>query len=315
MHAIEPIQRPLRSALALGPTLLARAERLATTHLAVSLVEDRAVVLGAVQRAGSVVELEACERTSVTVLRRSTTGTAAWIGGRALVVTLSLPHVAALLPDATPRTLLNRNVRPLLKGFTHAGVLAHYFGREWISLRKQPAALLGFDMAPSGAVLIEAFVGFDEPITLSASLTSEHERAIDRLGGKTAASIADLSPGVSPLEFARAFREGFVARVGHASETLALPPDAVDAASFQPITSALDPIPEGFVPRNPSRVPIGWLESALSLDGRHAWIGGDVLAPRFALEQIAHGEGPPPDMPIEGATAADLLSHFADRSS
>ncbi|MRG92615.1 lipoyl protein ligase domain-containing protein [Polyangium spumosum] len=311
MHAIEPKKRPIPEALALGPALLGRAEQAQAVHVALSLVDGPAVVLGAAQRAGRVVELAACTTRGVVVLRRATTGTAAWLGGRGLVVTLALPHVAALVADATPRTLLNRNVRPLLRGFSHAGALAHYFGREWISLRKRPAALLGFDVTPSGAVLIEVFVGHDEPIALPTSLTSVHERALDRFGGKQPTSLSEIMPSAAPEAFAHALLEGFLARVEEPATALAQDTGELDTSPFAPITSALDPVPEAFVLHPAARVPIGWLESAsTSPEGgeRHVWLGGDVLAPRFALDRIAHGDAPPPDIPLEGATLADLVA-------
>ncbi len=320
MHAIEPSKRPVPEALALGPTLLARATQVDTAHFALSLVEGPAVVLGAVQRAGRVVDLEACRRAGIPVLRRATTGTAAWIGGRAIIVTLALPHVAALFPDATPRTLLNRNVRPLLKGFTRAGTLAHYFGRAWITLQKRPAALLGFDVAPSGAVLVEAFVGHDASIALPDDLTTEDERAIDRFLGKKPAALAEISPFASrDLEgFARAVLEGFLQRTEHVASTLTLAAHELDTRPFRPIEIARDPVPEGLILRPAVRVPIGWIEGAVAPatggGARRVWLGGDVLAPRWALDRIAEGalgetndDTPLPEIALEGATIAELL--------
>ena len=70
------------------------------------------------------------------VVRRRTTGTAAWIGRRALWCSLALPAVDALYDDATLPTLLNRNVRPWLRGFTRSGIPAAYFGRECERLQR-----------------------------------------------------------------------------------------------------------------------------------------------------------------------------------
>ena len=313
MQASESRRRPIPEALALGPALLGRAERTQEAHVASSLVDGPVVVLGAAQRAGRVVDLAACAARGVPVLRRATTGTAAWLGGRGLVLTLALPHVAALVEDATPRTLLNRNVRPLLGSFTRAGLLAHYFGREWITLRRRPAALLGFEVAPSGAVLIETFVGHDASIGLPEELTTEEERAIDRFLGKKPASLAELSEG-APLDldrFAAALLDGLQRRGEHTIETITLASNELDTCPFGPIDRALDPVPEGLILRPAVRVPIGWIESAVApAEGaRRAWLGGDVLAPRWALARIAEqgGEGLP-EFPLEGATRADLLA-------
>ncbi|MDI1483091.1 hypothetical protein [Polyangium sp. y55x31] len=315
MHAIELKKRAIPEALALGPALLERAAEAQAAHVALSLVDGSAVVLGAAQRAGRVVDLAACAQRGIPILRRATTGTAAWLGGRGLVVTLVLPHVAALVADATPRTLLNRNVRPLLGGFTRAGMLAHYFGREWITLRRRPAVLLGFDVAESGAVLVEAFVGYDAAIALPEEITTESERAIDRFLGKKPASLAELSTD-APIDldrFAHALLEGLRARIEMTRTAMIVPSNELDTRPFAPIDHALDPVPDGLILRPAVRVPIGWIEAAF--DGaQRAWLGGDVLAPRWALARIAtQGDAGLPEIPLEGATIADLLA-CGDRS-
>src|SRR5262245_57017857 len=111
MRLVPAAARPLAEALALGPLLLAPAEADHLPWIAASLIPGPAVLLGAAQRAGRVVRLAACAAAGTPVLRRATAGTAVHISGRATLWTLALPHVAALVPDATARTLLNRNVR------------------------------------------------------------------------------------------------------------------------------------------------------------------------------------------------------------
>jgi len=312
MHAIELRKRPMPEVLALGPALVERAEQAQATHLALSLVDGAAVVLGAAQRAGRVVDLAACARRGIPILRRATTGTAAWLGGRGLVVTLVLPHVAALVADATPRTLLNRNVRPLLGALTRAGMLAHYFGREWITLRRRPAALLGFDVAASGAVLVEAFVGYDASIALPDEITTESERAVDRFLGKKPASLVELSTD-APLDldrFAHALLDALRTRTEPTITTSAIGADELDTRPFTPIERALDPVPEGLLLQPAVRVPIGWIESAVEPESaRRAWLGGDVLAPRWALARIAtRGDAGLSEIALEGATMGDLLA-------
>ena len=63
--------------------------------------------------------------------------------------------------------LVNRYVRPLLRALTKCGALAHFFGRDWISVRHRPAAWVGFahDRA-SGRAVIEAFVARETPFAL-----------------------------------------------------------------------------------------------------------------------------------------------------
>jgi hypothetical protein len=251
-------------------------------------------------------------------MRRSTTGCAAWIGGHGLVFTVALPHVAALFADATQRTLLNRNVRAFLKGFSRAGTMAHYFGRDFISLRQHPAVLLGFDVTPAGGVLIEAFAGHDEPPSLPEEIETDEERALDRWLGKEPAALMDVLPGADAEDIARAVLEGFTERVQMERTQLALPLDELDERPFQRIHDPRDPVPEGLVLGSPVPVPIGWVEAAAEPfgqpKGQRLWVGGDMLAPRWALERVAArarnavGEGDAlGDIALEGATIADLL--------
>jgi hypothetical protein len=60
-------------------------------------------------------------------------------------------------------------------------------------------------------------------------------------------------------------------------------------------------------------VPIGWLDAASGGEPRRAWVGGDVLAPRWLLEAVAQSEAtgePPPgdlnDAAMFGATLDDV---------
>src|SRR5262249_45622126 len=149
-------------------------------------------VLGRSQHVARVLDMDACAPSGVRVLRRVTSGTAAYIDGCAVVCTLALPHVAALFADATAATILNRNVRPFLRGFGRAGLVAHYFGREWIAVHQRPAALLGFETTFAGALVIELLVAFDSPLAIPAALASPAERAVDRWLGKTPVGVREL---------------------------------------------------------------------------------------------------------------------------
>jgi hypothetical protein len=265
-------------------------------------VEGPAVVLGAVQRAGRVVDLPACAAAGVRVLRRTTTGTAAFVEGKAVLWTLALPRVDALLPDATPRTLLNRNVRPFLKALRSAGLTAHYFGREWIAVRHRPAALLAFEVLEGGAVLIEVLAGVDHPIGLPFALAAPAEREIDRWLGKIPIALAEGGervPAARPIALSSV--EAITALAGAAAEP------SVSAPNVGLIVHPDDPVPPGLELGPVVRVPIGWLDTAFDRATGRAWLGGDVLAPTAVLAAIAAGDTPAAlDAPIEGATLADL---------
>jgi hypothetical protein len=280
--------------------------------IAASVVTGNAVVLGAAQRAGRVVDLEACSRERARVLRRISAGTAAYVSGRALMWTLALPSVSALMPDATARTLLNRNVRPFLRGLKSGGLLAQYFGREWIAVKHAPAALLGFDVARDGAVLLEVIAGFDAPIAIPDALSTPLERAIDRWRSKAPVALVDLAASPrAPEDLARLVLEAIVMQAGADREEISI--DTL--GSLQPVvmvSNPLDPVPPNLTLSAPERVPVGWIEAAAASSGG-AWVGGDVLAPAWLFDAIARSEaaGEPPDpgledAPIEGATLGDL---------
>lgn len=309
MRILPTQQRSLADALNIGPALLQADTALA---LGASVVVGPAVVLGAMQRAGRVVDLAACASARVPVMRRTTTGTAAWIGGTGLVLTLVLPHVAAIAEDATFRTLLNRNVRPLLRAFTRTGVTANYFGREWISSKLGPIALLGFDVTREGAVLIEAFVGGSEPIAIPDELVALDERALDRFMGKTPTCLRAVLPNFQCSDFA----ERLVAAVANQVDDAGASPVSAEeiagqkgTSTFREVTRDDDPLPSGFHPHSLERVPIGFIETAVSADEpTKRWLGGDVLAPRWLYEDLARN--PHVELPeaiaIDGAKLEDF---------
>jgi hypothetical protein len=307
-------QRPIEDALHAGPALLRAAREHGVVCFAASLVEGPAVLLGRHQRAARVLDLAEVARTATPVFRRCTAGTAAFAGGRTLVFTLALPHVTALFPDASFRTLLNRNVRPFLKGLTAAGALAHYFGREWLSSRRRPAALLGFEVDTDGAVLIEAIAGFDASIALPASLASADERSLDRFTGHSPAALAELLPADrTPEHVARCLADAVAARAQTVISTLPPPSSEPPAGSFAVDLSSDDPLPAGATLLAPSRIPIGWLERAAT-PGGPLWLGGDVLAPRHVLDRVAaaaagalDGGLYSDDLPLEGVSLRELL--------
>ncbi|MDB4927723.1 MAG: hypothetical protein JWM10_207, partial [Myxococcaceae bacterium] len=181
LHLCPITARSPRDAAGLGHTLLGKADR-GEAWLACSLVTGPVVVLGARQRAAAVT-------THPAVVGRRSTGTAAWVGRGALWCSLALPSLDALYADATPATLLNRNVRPWLRGFTRSGIPAAYFGREWVAVAHRPAAVLGYDLSPAGALLLEMIVGWDDPVALPAEHAAPAERALDRWRGKAPVAL------------------------------------------------------------------------------------------------------------------------------
>lgn len=302
MKIIGTATRSLPLALGLSRALLARAEAEGVAWMAASVIQGPAVVLGAAQRAGRVLDLEACASAGVPVWRRATSGAAVHVAEHAIVWALALPHVASLAADATARTLINRNVRGFLEGIRRAGAAAHYFGRDHVSVQKRPAALIGFEESERGAVLLEVLAGFEASFALPTALIGEEERALDRYAGKAPLGLGEVMK--KPVEVVAREVMNAVAERDSMPASEARDPDA---EVMSEVTGADDPLPSGFTVGPRRRVPIGWIDTGFDPRSGRAWLGGDVLAPAHVLRAVAAGEALSREAPIEGATLADLV--------
>jgi hypothetical protein len=301
MNSLPVRARTLSHALALGPWAL-DATRDGHTYLFASVVHGPAIVLGQRQRAARVIAWDSLRDTPV--YRRATTGTAAYIARTALVWTLALPHVAALLGDATPRTILNRNARVFLHGLNRVGALSQYFGREWIAVRHRPCALLGFDVTRDGRVLLEVIAGWEDSIALPERLCSPYERALDRWRGKLPVSLAESAGDTwSAEKVAHAVIAAAAERVHQNLATLDIEPDG----ELERVSRPDDPVPEGMECAEPVTVPVGYVETARG-QGR-TWFGGDALVSTAWLDDAARardlGEPAPEALALEGARPED----------
>ncbi len=295
-------------ALALSASLL-EAVRDGDARLYAAVLHSPAVVLGATQRAGRVVDLAACESAGVPVLRRATTGCAAAMHPTSILWTLALPHVAALMPDATLATLLNRNVRLLLRGLLAAGAQAAYLGRDHIAVRHQAAVLLGYEVARDGRVLIEALGGYEVSTALPHSLEAREARLPSR-GRVPVALMGCVRDEFTPSTLARRVIEGAAERAE--AELLWEIPAAV--TGFETVRDALDPLPAGATPEATRLVPIGCVESATG-----PWVGGDALTATWWLGDFAKAfeegaELPAPPV-LEGARVSDLVEVLEETRS
>lgn len=295
MIVVPLAERALEHALALGSALLAKG----ALGLAVSALRGPSVILGQHQHTARVLDVDAAAKRGVTVARRATAGTAMVAGGEALFVSLALPQVNSLFPDATFRSILNRNVRPLLRGLTSAGVEAHYFGREWVSAKRRAVAVLGFDVTAEGAVLVEALMGMDAPVAVPADIASADERAVDRYKGHPPAALRELVQSITTERLG----EALIAAYSAAAKGASIEGEDIESPFFDSAPGHRPP--EGASLHSPERIPIGWLERASLSDGK-PWIGGDVLAPRWLLDKIAQEEPLPADLPLDGVKIADL---------
>ncbi len=262
----------LIEAAALSEALLDRVEAEGGAWAGTILARGPAVMLGRGQRAERVLDRAACDRSSVAVHRRHTTGTHVFIGpSGAAALCVALPSLSALMPDARPSTALNRNVRGWLNALTAHGALAHYFGREWLSIAKRPGAVLALSERASGAFVIELWIGLEESVEAPSELLTERERGTDRWQSKRPASWAESTGqrAVEPALFDRVQRRALerygVAVTEHQGQI------ELDRAAL-----AVTIGDERWRWAEPTPCAIGWIDAALTAEST-VWVGGDPL--------------------------------------
>jgi hypothetical protein len=232
-------------------------------ELWVATARDEAVLLGAFQRSAGMTEAR-------TLLRRGSGGPEVLVGEGTVHVVLALVHPAAL-EACDEKRIVNRSVRPLLRALTKTGSLAHFFGRDWVSVAHRPAAWVGFahDSATRRTVF-EAFVAVRTPFALAqrASFLGKPHGTLESIAG---------SP-VDPARLGRAIVDAYLAK--HGAEAVALPAAEV---SRQPEDPRIDP-------------PwVATMEEAIGTIGAGAdsagafRIGGDLLVSRDALARLEVG--------------------------
>jgi hypothetical protein len=302
--AVATLETELGSALGLGQRALSWVEQQGRPLLVGASCVAEALVLGALQRADTLPQRSPASFNGA-VLHRCSTGTEAQLSGAVLYHALALPKVDALFPDASARTLLNRNLRALLRGYTAVGVPLRYFGTEVLALVGHPVALVGYDQTASGAVLIEVLIGLEAPCVVRSAL----KRAAP------AALFSVLRSSPVPNELLQRAVRGTLERLGATPVDVAgsLP---VAALSTPPVdVTASVPAPTAAI-----AVPIGVVEAAARPTAR---ITGDLLVSTAALQRVealaagalASGAAlddrvlaPLQGAPLDGARPADVLS-------
>jgi lipoate-protein ligase A len=139
---------------------------------------ERGIILGAFQRVGDAPP-------GAPVARRATGGAAVGVGEGTLHVVLGLSSPSALMPCDEDK-ILNRHVRPLLRALTRSGALAHYFGRDWLSVGHRPVAYVAFaHLRATGRTVVEAFVAVSTPFAIEerASYMGKAPGTLDELRG------------------------------------------------------------------------------------------------------------------------------------
>lgn len=298
---VATLEARLDEALALGARALQLAETDRRGVLLSACLEAEALLLGALQLE-STLRRRSPARFDASLERRSTTGTEAQLSGAVLYHALALPRVDALFPDASARTLLNRNLRALLRGYAAAGVPLRYFGTEVLALLGHPVALVGYDQATSGAVLIEVLIGLEQPCVVRSALKREPPAALYRL----------LRGGPPPADLLRRAVDGVVERLGATrSDVSARLASGPARAAFDLVTSS---------PPASVSVPLGVVEAVTVPRAR---LFGDLLVGTAALGAVAVAAqraldagqplggdvlAPLQGAPLDGARPADLLA-------
>ncbi|HVY28024.1 MAG TPA: hypothetical protein VHB79_15815 [Polyangiaceae bacterium] len=302
---VATLETELDGALELGARALTWTEQHGVPLLASACCDASAVVLGALQREDTL-RRRSTARFSLGLKRRVTTGTEAELDGAVLYHALALPRLNALYADATARTLLNRNLRAILRGYTAAGVPLRYFGTEVLSLLGHPVALVGYEQSANGAVLIEVLMGLEKPCVVRPALRREPPAALREL----------VKSSEAPRDFLGRAVAGTVERLGLSARDVAIELSAVATAP----RSATAVAPEDSrVPANVA-IPLGVVEAVAAPRVR---VGGDLLVSTSALsrvealaqETLENGrsleEGvlaPLQGAPLDGARSGDVLA-------
>lgn len=296
--AVATFETDLDGALELGGRALAWTETHGRALLASASFTTNALVLGSLQREDTL-RGRSNARFDARTVRRRTSGTEAQLEGAVLYHALALPRVDALFSDASARTLLNRNLRAVLRGYAAAGVPFRYFGTEVLALLGHPVALVGYDQGASGAVLIELLIGLENPCVVRPALKREPPAALFPLLRQTLPAHEFLCKAVS----------GIADRLGAAPDDVAtsLPSALVVPELLPSVVAASVPI------------PLGVVEAVVAPVVR---ITGDLLVGGAALrsfeeraaQTLARGEALGSELltvfegaPLDGARPADLL--------
>lgn len=232
-------------------------------ELSVSVARDEAVLIGSFQRGAGMPQ-------GFTLLRRGSGGPEVLVGEGTVHIALALVHPGALVP-CDERRIVNRYVRPLLRALTKVlgpDGLAHFFGRDWVSVGKRPAAWVGFAHdATTRRTLFEAFVAVRIPF----SRASRHSF----LGKPPGTLESIVGRDLEPSRIASAIVDEYAGSADAASieaPAVPLPSSSEDLRLDPPWASTLEEA-------------IGTLGAGPDAGGRFR-IGGDLLVSRDALGRL-----------------------------
>lgn len=228
-------------------------------------------------------------------LRRGSGGGPAHVGPGTVWVQLALARPDALVACDADK-LLNRYVRPLLKALTKSGALAHYFGRDWVSVAHRPAALLAFAHdAGTGRAMVEAIVGVTTPFA-SGDRASFLGKAPTTIGEHARATL-DAS------KVADAIVQSYLDAYGRTPKAIALPSGPEEEEHVEPPWTAT------------REEAIGTIGAGRDRAGRLR-VGGELMASRDAVKRLeeALARGDDPSAAVDAAIGAPGVVTFGVRS-
>jgi hypothetical protein len=297
---------PASRALAVGASLarrMAQPDAPAAVLYGAALDGD-AIALGRMQRGMDALSEDARARGAHTLVRRHTGGPAANASSGVVYCALVLRHASALM-ECPPDRVLNRNVRGFLSGLGKGSTPAHYFGREWLSLERRPAALLAWTRSNDGAVLLEALIARETPFALSPGLDGYPERAEPPFLGKEPITLAEAwHDAPDPEALIQGIAEGHATRFeGLEIERSSLSDEEREAArALEPeLVVDLDAeAADGLSWSRPREIPIGFVSAAVAIgDGgtvADVRVAGDFYSDEDAVSALRDAlVGEPPD--------------------
>jgi hypothetical protein len=276
-------------------------------ELWVAVATDEAVLLGAFQRGAGM-------GAGVPLMRRGSGGPDVFVGGGTVHVALALAHPGALT-SCDERRIVNRSVRPLLRALARTGSLAHFFGRDWVSVEHRPAAWVGFAHdSTTRRTLFEAFVSVRVPFTNGerASFLGKAPGSLESIAGRP----------VDSFQIAEAVVDAY--RTAYDAEAASLPVPALGARGSEASSQAdLRGDPPWVATCEEAIGTLG-----VGPDARGVLrIGGDLLVSRDALarleSRLARGDDPghavdetlaAPGVALDGVRSLKSVRDLIDRA-
>jgi hypothetical protein len=184
-------------------------------------------------------------------------------------VVLALSHPAVLV-ECDARHIVNRHVRPLLRALTKQGALAHYFGRDWISVAHRPVGQVGFAHdSRTGRTVFEAFVAVGCPFAPAGrpSFRGKEPGTLESLMGRTW-NLPALASAIVEAYTQTSGRVATPRALGACGDSIEQEPD-----DHPPWAACVDEA-------------IGQVAAGRDASGVLR-LGGDLLASRDALDRVA----------------------------